>query len=923
MLSILAIAGCSPKSEVNIPCDKFTLANGLDVILHEDHSDPIVAFAIQFHVGSGRESEGRTGFAHLFEHFMFSGSENVAPGQFDRITQDAGGWNNAGTGNDATTYFEVVSKNALEKVLWLESDRLGFLTNAIDKKALNIQQNVVQNEKRQYEDNAPYGFTDWVIAKNLYPKGHPYNWTVIGEMEDLFRASVEDARNFHDTFYVPNNATMVIAGDFDPVETRKLVEKYFGEIKSSSNLEDPKPQPILLAQTKRLVHEDNFARAGQLTMVWPTVEQYHPDSYALDYLAQLLSRGKKAPLYKVIEKEKKLASGPRAGNDNKEVAGEFTITVTANEGINLNDVEAAVFESFKRFETDGFTDADIERIKAGLETNFYNGISSVMGKSFQLAQYNEYAGSPDYYRTDLEKTKAVTKADILRVYEKYIKGKPFVETSFVPRGKPELAVAGSVNAGVKEENILNATQVEIDKTESAAILKTPSSFDRAVVPPDGPDPVVNIPGVWSDKLSDGMGVWGIEQNELPLVQFSIVFKGGHYLDSPAKPGVASLVASLMNQGTKSKTPLELEEAIDALGARIRISGSETDITLSGNCLVRNYQPTLALAGEMLLEPRWDAEEFELAKTRVINNLKRQLGNPNVLAGDVFNEKVYGTSHILACNTSGTMESVPTITIDDLKDWYSANLNPSVANFHIAGKITKGEVISSLEFLTAKWPAKEVPFPAYGIPAPLEKSRIIFVDVPGAKQSVIRIGGLELARTDPDYFAATVMNDHLGGNFLSLVNQVLREQKGFTYGARTSFEGSYVPGPFSASAMVRSSATLESMQIFKNLMEEYRNGISEKDLSETRNYLIKRYTQNFETLGALTGMLGEISMYNLPVDYVKGEQETIRNMTVGQHKALAQKYIDPNRMYYVVAGDAATQAEQLTALGFGKAEIVKK
>ncbi|MFA6128947.1 MAG: pitrilysin family protein [Bacteroidales bacterium] len=921
----LLLAGCNqqPKTELNISYEKFTLANGLQVILHEDHSDPIVAFAIQFHVGSGRESEGRTGFAHLFEHFMFSRSENVKLGQFDEIIQNAGGSSNAGTGNDATTYFEVVSKNALEKVLWLESDRLGFLTNAINKKALNIQQNVVQNEKRQYEDNAPYGYTDWVISKNLYPKGHPYNWTVIGEMEDLFKASVEDARTFHDTFYVPNNATVVLSGDIVPADARKLIEKYFGEIKKGPEIKDPSPKPINWTETKKLFHEDNFARAGQLTMVWPTVEQYSPDSYALDYLGQLLSRGKKASLYKVIEKEKKLASGPRAENGSMEVAGAFTITVTANEGVNLKDVEPAVFEAFKRFETESFTDADVERIKAGLETNFYNGISSILGTSFQLAQYNEYAGTPDYYKTDLEKTKAVTKADIIRVYEKYIKGRPYLATSFVPKGKPELAAEGSVVAGVKEEDILNATQVAIDESASDEVVKTPTAFDRTVIPVDGPEPVVTIPTVWNDKLSNGMAVWGIEQNELPLVQFNLVLKGGHYLDKLDKPGVASMMASLMNQGTKNKTPQELEEAIETLGARINIRSSGSSITVSGNCLLRNYEATLALMEEMLLEPRWDADEFAMAQTRVMNNLKRQKASPVALAGEAFVGKIYGPGHIFSLNDSGTLESVPNITIDDLKSWYTANMSPSVANFHVAGQIKQEQVMKSLQALASKWSAKEVVFPVYPLPAALEKSEIIFVDVPGAKQSTIRIGNLSLAKTDPDFFAATVMNDHLGGNFLSLVNQVLREQKGFTYGANTNFSGSYIPGAFTAASMVRSSATLESVQIFKKLMEDYRNGISESDLAMTRNYLLKSYALDFETLGALTGMLGEISMYNLPKDYVKRDQETIRTMTVEKHKALAQKYLNPEKMYYVISGDAATQAEPLSALGFGKPEIIKK
>ncbi|MFO7617196.1 MAG: pitrilysin family protein [Bacteroidales bacterium] len=923
LLGALFLGSCSTRQagEAEIRYEQFTLDNGLEVILHQDHSDPIVAVAIQFHVGSGRESPGRTGFAHLFEHFMFTRSENVDFGLFDQLIQNSGGMSNAGTGNDATTYFEVVSKNALEKVLWLESDRMGFLANAINKKALNIQQNVVQNEKRQYEDNAPYGFNEWVIAKNLFPEGHPYNWTVIGEMEDLFNATVEDAREFHARFYVPNNATLVIAGDFDPAETRKLVEKYFGEIPRGADLQDPEPQSVTLGETRRLAHEDNFARAGMLTMVWPAVEQYHPDSYALNYLARLLAEGKKAPLYKVIEKEKKLASRPEAYSSTMEVAGAFTVSVTANEGVNLKEVEDAVFESLERFEKEGFTEADVERIKAGLETGFYNGISSVLGKAFRLAQYNEFAGSPAFYRTDLQNMKAVTREDILRVYGLYIKDKPFLQTSFVPRGSPEMAVPGSLPAGVKEEDILTATEVEIDESAEEEIVKTPTSFDRTVIPADGPQPVVTIPAVWNRTLSNGMGAWGIEHNELPLVNFTIILKGGHYLDQPDKPGVASLMASLMNQGTRYRTPLELEEAIETLGSSIRISGGATSISLSANCLLRNYEATIDLAREMLLEPRWDEEEFELARTRVINQLKQQKASPSALAREVFNRRIYGQDHILGFNTIGTLESVENITLQDLKDFYEIHFKPSVAHYHVAGQIKERRAMSSLAKLVDQWPAGEVVFPEYPLPEPLRESRVVFVDVPGAKQSVIQIGALALAKTDPDFFPATVMNDHLGGNFLSLVNQVLREQKGFTYGASTSFSGSYLPGPFQAFAMVRSTATLESIEIFKSLMETYREGISEENLNNTKNYLANSYTQNFETLRALTGMLGEISLYGLPVNYVMAEQEMIRNLTVERHRELARKYIDPGRMYYVVVGDAATQAAQLKALGFGDPEIL--
>ncbi|MFH1160131.1 MAG: insulinase family protein, partial [bacterium] len=632
MLAILVfvLLGCNCQNDdLNIVYEKYTLPNGLDVILHVDRSDPIVALAIRFHVGSNRETEGRTGFAHLFEHMMFQKSENVPEDQFFKIIQDAGGTLNGGTGNDATTYFEVVPKNALEKILWMESDRMGYMINTVTENAFNIQQNVVQNEKRQYVDNQPYGFTEWVIATNLYPKGHPYSWTVIGEMQDLKSATVDDVKGFHQQWYVPNNATLVLAGDFDVDEAKKLIQKYFGEIPRGGDVTDPTPIPVTLNETIKVYHEDNFAKAPQFRMIWPTVEAYSDAAYALDYLGQLLSQGKKAPLYKVLEKEKKLSSSQYAYNGAQEIAGTFELVVTANDGVSLKEVEQAINEAFQLFETESFTEEDVERIKAGLETNFYNGISSILGKSFQLASYNEDKGDPSYYKKDLERTKAVTKEDILRVYDKYIKNKPYLATSFVPKGQLELVAENSVKAGVVEESITEATQVEIADVTEEEIVKTPAGFDRSVMPADGPDPLLNLPVVWEDVLANQMKVYGIEQNELPLVNFNVVLKGGHYLDKPDKAGVAYLVSELMMEGTRNRTPLELEEAIEKLGANINMSTSGTSITISANSLVRNYDSVLALVNEILLEPRWDEEEFALAKTRLVNSLKRQKASPNV------------------------------------------------------------------------------------------------------------------------------------------------------------------------------------------------------------------------------------------------------------------------------------------------------
>lgn len=922
LASFLFSAFYVPKEELNINFEKYTLKNGLEVILHVDRSDPIVAFAVQFHVGSNREETGRTGFAHLFEHMMFQRSENVGEDQFFSLIQSAGGTLNGGTGNDATTYFEVVPKNALEMVLWMESDRMGYMINTVTQKAFAIQQNVVQNEKRQMVDNRPYGHTGWVVAKNLYPVGHPYNWTVIGEMEDLFNATVDDVKAFHKKFYNPNNATIVIAGDFDVKETKKMIDKYFGEIPAGEKISDPVPVPIKLDAIKKVYHEDNFARAPQFQMIWPTVEQFSDDSYALDYLSALLSQGKKAPLYKVLEKEKKLTTNPRAYNRSQEIAGSFNIMVNANAGVNLSEVEKSVFEAFELFEKEGFTEEDVERIKAGLETGFYNSISSILSKSFQLATYNEYAGDPAFYKTDIAKTKAVTKADIIRVYEKYVKGKAYLATSFVPKGQVNLVAQGSVQANVKEENILDATEVAIEDVE-AEIVKTKTKFDRSVQPVNGADPLLKLPAIWSDKLANGIQVLGIEHRELPMVQFNVVLEGGHYLDKIDKSGVASLVANVMMEGTKNKTPQELEEEIEKLGASIRMSASNNSINLSVNTLARNFKPTLALVEEILLEPRWDEEEFALAKTAVLNQLIRQKANPSSLAQTAFMKLCYGEDHIFSVDRSGTAESVAAITIDDLKAFYTTNFSPSITSFLFAGDITKTEVTDALKSLNTKWKAKEVVFPEYKLPGATNESKIYFIDVPGAKQSVINIGNLSLSRTDADYFPAYIMNYKLGGSFSGVLNMVLREEKGFTYGARSGFYGSPIAGPFMASSSVRSTATLESVEIFKNLMQEYGKGISAADLDFTKNALIKSNALEFETLGALIGILYDVNAYKLPFDYIKQQQEIVKNMTLDQHKALAQKYVNPDKMFYVIAGDAATQMEALEKIGYGKPILLKE
>lgn len=923
---VLLASACKKAAEkdtLNIPYEKYVMPNGLQVILHTDHSDPVISYAIMYHVGSSRETPGKTGFAHLFEHLLFGGSENVPTGTFDKVIEGAGGNNNGFTSRDVTTYFEIFPKNALEKILWLESDRMGFFINSVTPRLLAIQQNVVQNEKRQGEDNSPYGFTDYVISKNLYPAGHPYSWEVIGEMEDLKNASLNDVKTYYGNFYGPNNATLVLSGDFNTDSVKVMLNKYFGEIKSHGEVAPRNAMPTTLEKTIKLYHEDNFANVPEITLVWPAPEAYNKDAYALDFLAKILADGKKAPLYKVLVKEKQLTSNTTAYNNSGELTGEFTISIRANEGRTLKEIETAIAEAFERFEKEGITEKDVERIKAKSEKSFYEGLNSVFNKSLQLAFYNTFLNDPDFITKDIENIKSVTLGDVMMAYNKYIKNKPHIVTSFVPKGQPELAADSSVAAGVREENINEATQVKIAEGGNELVEKTPSTIVRTIEPPAGEEPEVNVPDIWKAELSNGIKVFGIQNKELPLVNMSIVINGGVLLDKTNLPGVASMVAGVLPQGTKNKTPEELEEETELLGSSISTYAGREELTMSASMLSRNFDKTVALMKEILLEPRWDTAEFAIARTRTKNSILQAEAQPASVAQKTFFELLYGKNHIFGYSTRGTRESIDMITLDDLKDYYDRNFSPTVTTIQVAGNVSKEEVVAALSALEKEWKPKEVAGNNYTTPANPEKSQICFVDMPGSRQSVIYAGFLALTRNNPDYVKADFVNYRLGGAFTSILNQILREEKGYTYGASSYFQVMNTPAPFIAGTSVRSDATFESVRIIKEEMEKYRQGISGDDLQFIKNCMIRSNALRFETNDALAEMLSNIAKYNLPDNYIKNEEQVIRNMTVEDHKAIANKYILPDQMYYVVVGDAATQMKPLEKIGFGKPVLLNK
>ncbi len=925
---IIILAGCSGlnEQEFSVEYEKFTLDNGLEVIFHQDDSDPVTAVALTFHVGSSREKEGKTGFAHLFEHLLFLESENLGKGGLDQMSSRIGGSGaNGSTSRDRTNYFQTVPNDALEKMIWAEADKLGFFINTVTEAVVAKEKQVVKNEKRQVIDNQPYGHANYVIGKNMYPEGHPYNWQVIGSLEDVQSATLEDVKEFYNTWYTPNNATLVIAGDFDPAQAEEWVHKYFDEIPRGIEIEPLEDRPAVITETKKLYYEDNFARLPELRMYWPGVDLYHSDAYALDILMELLATGKKAPFNQVLIDEKELTSTVFMFSNNSEIAGEIAFVTRAFPSTDLNEVYDAVQEAFTRFEEEGFTEGDLNRIKAGIETQFYNGLSSVLGKAFNLAQYNIFANDPGYINEDIKKTLAVTSEDVMRVYEQYIKGKDFVATSFVPRGQTDLILEGSELAIVEEEVIAESGADEsFTLPEETDFERTPSSFDRTVEPPYGESPTIKIPEIWEAELSNGLKVYGIENTELPLVQFELKLKGGLLLDNPNKVGVANLVAEVMTRGTANKTPEELEEAINDLGASININSGQQSISITGNTLSRNYSATMALVQEMLLEPRWDETEFDLAKQSTLSQIAAQSANPNSIATNTYNKLIYGEDNILSNNPIGTTESVEAITIDDLKQYYENSFSPSLASYMVVGSVNERAVTSALRGIQEGWAAKEVQLPELNFPDAPSESQVYFYDVPNAKQSVIRFGYLAMPVTDEDHYSATVMNYILGGGgFASRFTQELREGKGYTYGIGSGFGGSALPGPFTISSGVRTNVTYESAALVKEILEQYPTTFTEQDLETTKSFLLKSNARRFETLGAKLNMVENISDYGWSPNYIREREQIVQDMTIDRISELAQEYANPNRMIYLVVGDAATQMDRLEALGFGKPVLVSE
>ncbi|GAC33673.1 M16 family metallopeptidase [Paraglaciecola polaris] len=898
------------KNSVSIPYKKYRLANGLTLVLHEDHSDPLVHVDVTYHVGSAREEIGKSGFAHFFEHMMFQGSKNVADDEHIKIVTEAGGNMNGTTNSDRTNYFETVPANQLEKMLWLEADRMGFLLGSVTQEKFEVQRETVKNERGQSYDNQPYGLRGERNSEALYPSGHPYSWSTIGYIEDLNRVDVDDLKAFFKRWYGPNNAVLTIGGDIEPEQVLKWANKYFGPIPPGPSVENAKKALVTLEQTRYVTLEDEV-HLPLLQVTYPTVYVRHADEAPLDVLSNILGAGKTSLFYKNMVKDgyavQALVSHPC-----QELACEFQLIALANpqNSTNLSELYKRFEQTLKEFEQRGVNEDDLNRTKVGIETSTLFGLQSVSGKVSTLASNQTFDDEPDMVQSDLDRYNAVTAEDVMRVYQRYIKNKPSVVLSIVPKGHGELAVkAANYTPPVRKFDEVSKVKQHI------AQAQINDNFDRSVQPPAGPSPVVGVPDFDEKTYANGLTLVTLDSKETPTVSISFNMEGGPLLDPLNKAGLASLTAQMMNETTQGFTNEEMANQLALLGSSIRFDANGRYTTVRISSLTRNLDATLTLLNKKLFNPAFLENDFLRLKQRTVQSLQQQVKNPSVLASRAVSELLFGENNRVSLPDSGTLQTLSNITLDDVKRYYQQYYSPAKANVVIVGDIEEKSLQTALSFLTS-WPATEYDINDYAEFPKMGKPVIYLVDKPGAKQSVVSIFKPYLPYdATGEQFRSKLMNFALGGVFSSRINLNLREDKGYTYGASTNFVGGKTLGWFDASADLKQENTADGLREMLNEIGLYHEqGMTQDELELMRNAFTQGDALEYETPSSKAGFLRHLLTYDLDKSYRATQTDIIHNISKEELNTLAAKVLDPHSMQIVVVGDASIIRQQLATLG---------
>ena len=907
-------------SEIVIPYEKYVLPNGLILIIHEDHSDPVVHVDVTYHVGSAREEIGKSGFAHFFEHMMFQGSDHVADEQHFKVVTEAGGTLNGSTNRDRTNYFETVPSNQLEKMLWLEADRMGFLLDAVTQPKFEIQRSTVKNERGQNYDNRPYGLVAEYAAKNLYPYGHPYSWLTIGYVEELNRVNANDLKNFFLRWYGPNNATLTIGGDVKPAQVVKLVEKYFGSIPRGPEVKKVLVPSAVVDKERYFSYVDNYAKLPLLAVVYPTVPNYDKDMAALQCLAQVLGQGKNSVLYQQLVK-KQLALQANASSQLSELAGEFYFQLVPMPGKSLSQMDTLLRASLDSFERRGVTDDDIAKFKGGVEAQQINGLQSVAGKVSQLAAFQTFTGNPNKIADLLKLYTSLTKEDVINAYNKYIKGRHGVHVSVLTKGMEESMAAA------KSNYTADSTHYTPPDYGYAGLkyTKPKDVFDRGKMPGNGPNPIVKVPAFWRKDLPSGIKMIGTESTELPTVTLSITIPGGHLLqaNNTDKLGLANFFATMMNEDTKNYTAEQMAVELQKLGSTINIGSSTDEITFNVQCLKKNLDKTLALLEERMFNPRFTDDAFKRIQKQILESFKVAKSQPATVASEVITKINYGPNNILGMSENGTEATVKNITLEDIQGYYNSYMTTKGMKVVIVGDVKQSEILPKLAFLD-RLPNKKIDLPAVAAtPLANDQSKIYLVDIPKAAQTEFRVGyntGLKYDATG-EFYKAGLMNYALGGGFNGRLNINLREDKGWTYGARSSFSGDEYSGDFEFSSGIRADATDSALvEVVKELRNYAENGIKDDELVFMKSAIGQRDALRYETGFQKAGFIRNILDYNLPANYTEIQAKILKNMTKDQINSLAKKYIDVNKLNMLLVGDKAKILPGLQKLGYPIVEL---
>ena len=908
------------EGKLLIPYEKYKLPNGLTIILHEDHSDPIVHVDVTYHVGSSRETPGKSGFAHFFEHMLFQKSDHVAEDEFFNILQEVGGRVNGNTEYDRTKYFETVPSNYLETALWLEADRMGFLLDSVTKTSFENQRKTVTNEKEQNQLNQPYGTVWEVKNQNMYPSDHPYSWPIIGYSDDLERSTEVDLRNFFLRWYGPNNSTLTVAGDIDKAKALEWIEKYFGGINPCPNVKNRMIPRVILAEDKYSQIEDEIFLP--LTMMsFPTVPSFHKDEAAMDILSSIMGRGNNSIFYQNFVKTEK-AIDASSFNVKQELSGEFNIQVVSFPQETLEETEKLIRSTISDFETNVLNGSDLsERIKTAKAVEIsetYDVLGSIQSKAEALSEWEWMLGRTYNLQDRIDAIQSVTNEDVIRVYNKYIKNKKAMIVTVVPRtpvpGEKDFVKSSfNPNANVKVE----------DDPEYANLkyVKAVDSFDRSVRPKPGtPKPAI-IPESYTSNLANGIKIIGTQTAEVPKVAVLLSMGGGGLFEdgSDFQKGVASLTAGLMNESTKNFTSEAISKELDKLGSEIYFWSDNDGSYAFAYGMATNIDKTMELLKEKLFNPAFKEEDFKRLKKQTLEGIQSERKVSASIANKAFRKILYGNN---AIGESATYTTVDKVKLSDVQAYYDKYYAPDLTSVVIVGDLSQDMALAKVDFLKA-WGKKNVTLPVIDKFPSYEGPQIMLIDKLGAAQSVIAVGFManKFDYNGP-YFKSRIMNFPLGGNFSSRINLNLREDKGYTYGVRSVIQGTEYPGPFFVWASVKTKATdsalVEVMNEIKNFRE---NGITKEELAFTKSSLLLSDILNYETTQQKANFLERIVRYNLPGNYIDEQEAIIKDITKEEVDAFAKDYLKMEKMVILVVGNSFVIKKPLEKMGYGKVKVL--